>query len=235
MPKLPQIAIGYCRRTQVHGAFAESLLRLCAYDVTHWNILNFRVQPKFGGLYLNEGRNRLTTQILDQWGDEAEVFISLDTDHDPAPEDIMRLAALCTPERPVVSSLYYAVDGLGDQYRPSMLRRNAEGNLSSVWDFPSGELVEVDVVGMGGCAIRMDLLKQMRAHNGDHWFDFDTAENGRFMYEDEAFCARVQEFMGTKIYVHTGIVLGHFKEVRVAESKKRQASVRPEAQGKALA
>lgn len=224
--QLPQIAIGYIRGAQISGKFAESLLRTVVYDAATWNILQARVQPQFCAHYLNIGRNALTTLMCDQWAESCPVFVSLDTDHSFTPQQVMHLVSLVDPvTRPVVSGLYFACDGQGKQVRPVMLRRNVNGDLETMWDYPENQLVEVDVVGMGFCAISVPWLLRMREHNGDHWYDFDETVHGLFMPEDNAFCARIQEFLGGKIHVHTGIVVGHEKTVLLGAEHQKQKTL----------
>lgn len=227
--KLPQIALGYIRGHEVLGAWHESLLSTLLYDYETWNIIQGRVQPQHCAHYFNVGRNTLTRKMLNQWASECGVFVSLDCDHTFTPEQVMQLVAAVDPlERPIVSGLYYACDNMGEQVRPVILDRKENGQLESRWEFPANELVECDVVGMGFCAIAVPLLLEMRKHAGDKWFDFDETVHGDFMPEDNAFCDRAQNFLGAKVYVHTGIEVGHLKPWLVrGEHMKRMASARP--------
>lgn len=236
--ELPQIALGYIRGANVSGNFAESLLRTVVYDAATWNILRARVQPQFCAHYLNIGRNALMALMCDQWATECSVFVSLDTDHKFTPQQVMHLVSLVDPDtRPCVSGLYFACDGQGRQVRPVMLRRQANGDLDTMWEYPENELVEVDVVGMGFCAISVPWLVRMRELNGARWFDFDETVHGKFMPEDNAFCERLQAFLGGKIYVHTGIVVPHEKTVLLgAEHQKQKTLVtKPRAEAESAA
>lgn len=223
---LPQVAVGYIRGHQVAGRFMESLLTTMLWDSHTWNIIQGRIIPQHCAHYLNVGRNALAKRFCDQYASECEVFVSLDTDHGFNPADVAHIVSLVDPvTRPVVSGLYYACDDLGAQVRPIVLRRKADGSLDTVWEFAANDLVEVDVVGMGFCAIHRDVLLRIRELAGDHWFDFDETEAGDFMPEDNAFCRRVTEYLGHKIYVHTGIEIGHVKTFELTgKNKQRRAT-----------
>lgn len=222
-PTLPQLAIGYIRGHQVAGRFMESLLTTTLWDIGNWNVIQGRVLPQHCAHYLNVGRNALTKRFCDKFASEAEIFISLDTDHGFTPQQVMHLASLVDPvTRPVVSGLYYACDDLGEQVRPVALRRKKDGSLETVWDFPKDELVKVDVVGMGFCAIHRDVFLKIREFAGDRWFDFDETERGDFMPEDNAFCRRVTDFLGYEIYLHTGIEVSHVKTFELTGARERR-------------
>jgi hypothetical protein len=208
------------------GEFSESLLRTVLYDLETWGIIKGRVLPVVCSHYLNRGRNQLTQRYCDELAAHAEVFVSLDTDQVWVPPQVMHLVSLVDPvHSPIVSGTYWACDELGEQIRPVVLKRNSDATTSSVWDLPENTLMECDVVGMGFCAIHRDVLMNMRKVYGNRWYDFDETNAGKFMIEDDAFCARAQA-MGYKIHVHTGIDVGHIKpcELRAKHARKKEAT-----------
>jgi len=221
MNQLPQFELGYIRGGQVAGVFMESLATALIYDAQVWNVWRGRIVPVKCAHYLNVGRNQVVAQFCDRYAAECPVFVFADTDHKWTPPQLMRLVACCTPETPIVSALYWACDEEGQQVRPVLLRRQADESLVTDWEYPADAMFERDVVGMGLCAIRTDLLLGMGDQTGDRWFDFDHTRDGTFMPEDNAFCRRAQE-RGAKIYVHTGIRIGHLKEALFeSEDQKR--------------
>lgn len=223
--KLPQSVIGYIRGTMVHARFAESLLEALVYDLGFLNIFKSRVVSQFCSHYFNLGRNKLAARICDNYADECEVVVFVDTDHVFTPQQLLHLISLVDEEHPVVSGLYYAADDDGGQVRPIMLRRRADGTAETMWQFPRNDLVEVDVVGMGFCAMKMSVLTELRRELGDAWFDFSETSNGHFMIEDDAFCRRVQEYLAMPIFVHTGIVVGHLKACELDARHERRRVV----------
>lgn len=201
----------------------ESVIKALLYDMRMWKIIQGRVVPIHCPHYFNIGRNQLHRKFIEAFSHECKVFVSLDTDHAWTPEQLMELIAHVDPiDRPIVSGRYYACDDLGAQVRPVAMRRKPDGSLESVWDMPKDQLVEVDVVGMGFCAISTELLLGMSKHDDYHAFDFDMTGRGDFMPEDNAFCQRAQQLMGAKIYVHTGIDIGHIKPFELRAEHERQ-------------
>ena len=218
----PRACIGYMRGHNVSAAWAESLLAATMADMRGPKLVDGRIEGVMCAHYFNIGRNLLTKRLLDLWGHECDVFVSLDTDHDFTPDDVWRLINLVDPiTRPVVSGLYHACDLAGDQVRPVVIRRRGE-ELQTVWELPENDFVECDVIGEGFRAVHISVLRKIEAAIGPHWFDFNETEAKRFMPEDNAFCRRVQEIAGTKIYVHTGIDIGHEKMVRLRSKDRKQ-------------
>lgn len=219
----PTACLGYIRGHNVSGAWSESLLSAVIADVRGPRILDGRVEAVTCAHYLNVGRNILTKRLLEQYGHFCDVFVSLDTDHDFTPEQLWRLVSLVDPvHRPVVSGLYHACDLAGQQVRPVVIRRQGE-ELQTVWELPEDDFIECDVIGEGFRAVHISVLRKIEAAIGPRWFDFDaTAVNRDFMPEDNAFCRRVQEIAGAKIYVHTGLDIGHEKMVRLRAADRRR-------------
>jgi hypothetical protein len=202
-------AIGYIHPPFVVARFMRSVLELLAADAGVEKVFENRVIAVPSSPYLNLGRNQVAAAFLDRYPPEVEILLSLDTDQSFRPSQARRLIALVNDRRPLVSGLYYAqTENL--RY-PIVLRRSQiNDGFDIVGDFAENSLEEVDLVGMGFCAIHRSLLEQWRIAHGDTWFDFGKRPSGKFMAEDEAFCREVQQ-LGHKIYVHTGLVVGHYK------------------------
>jgi hypothetical protein len=223
---LPKIAVGYIRGHEVTGRFMECLLDLIWYDEDTWQVLGRRIVPVMCAHYLAVGRNELVKKMLRLVPEDVSVFVILDTDNTFKPAQIMELAAAVDPvERPVVSALYWACDNLGEQVRPLVLRRRADGELTVDWDYPADQLIEVDVVGMGATAVHRRVFQDLQTEIGERWFDFDESPKGNFMPEDNAFCRRVQEMLGAKIHLHTGIQVGHVKWFEIGKRDERRKLV----------
>jgi len=202
----------------------ESLLATTLWDEHNWKIIQGRIAAVQCAHYLNVGRNVIAKKFCDEFASECEIFVALDTDHSFTPQQVMHLVSLVDPiTSPVVSGLYYACDELGNQVRPVVLRRKSDGSLDTQWEIPPDCMIEVDVVGMGFCAIHRDVLLGIRNLAGDHWYDFDETDRGDFMPEDNAFCRRVKEYLGLPIHVHSGIEIGHVKTVEISGKDKRRA------------
>jgi len=74
--------------------------------------------------------------------------------------------------------------------------------------YPKDKLVECDAVGFGGVCIRGSLLKKM----GKGWFMSTTYQG-----EDLWFCYQAKKNHQARIFMHTGIKLGHLKDPDVID------------------
>lgn len=216
-PGYPDCAIGYIHRPEVTGNFNVSLLSLVAADLTlEKPVFAARVLDHLAPPYLNLARNALIAHLLEAFpAEQAQVFLLLDADHKFRADQAHQLVRLVHDvERPVVSALYFSWDP--DKYlaKPVLLK---EGK--TIWNYPASDLVEVDSCGMGFTAISRKWCEDWKAAHGPTWFDFrgTGAAGAGFAIEDRAFCERVRS-TGGKIYVHTGIKIGHDKLVEVNET-----------------
>ena len=168
--------------------------------------------------YLNLGRNAVIKQFLDEYPRDVRALLSLDSDNTFKPEQAYEVLSHLSPERPVVSGLYFAWNAEKFMPRPLIIQ-----NGKTLWDYPENSLEWSDSCGMGFCAIHRDWLEEWRAKHGDTWFDFrgtGKSSPGGFAIEDRAFCERVWQ-TGRKVHVHTGILIGHDKQVNVNEKLYR--------------
>lgn len=145
-----------------------------------------------------EARNRTVEAALQR---ECDSIFFVDYDVLIEPSALTRLAALGLP---VAGGLYYTKS---DPPEPVAL---VDGRPISGWE--SGDVVAVDVIGMGCTLLDVGFLKEM----GPPWFaTTDNAEmvNGEptrtRSTEDAYFCERVTRETDAKPCVDTGILCGH--------------------------
>lgn len=188
-----------------------------------------------GGPYLDQNRNL----VLEAWIESkstADVLIFVDSDVVPDLDSLIRLAASCQPERPVVAGVYHSI------------LPNSEGvldNLPVIYDWSHDhhghmrlmpvdpayvELCDpddpdrfriVDAAGTGLLAIHRRIVNDMADIYGAPmpWFDEhnvrppDNSPPVR-MGEDFAFCLRVRD-MGHRVYVDRSVHADHFKTTRI--------------------
>lgn len=219
MPSSPplQAALAYLHRAMVPSRFADSLVDLVACEAAlpaAERLIDGRILRKFSPPYPNLGRNELVRAFL-ELPREVDRLVFVDDDNTWEPWQLRALCELATPERPVVSALYFAYDDQRGNPRPILLRRTPGGGMGTTWTWDGG-LMEVDVVGMGCCAIHRSVLEAQRGC----WFDYATGPGGEFLIEDRAFCERVQQ-LGKPIFVHTGIESGHCKLATIGSRQYR--------------
>lgn len=213
---LPQCAIGYIHRPEVSAGFSLSMIQLVAGDMAMENpVFNGRILDHGAPPYLNLARNALVAQFLQEFPAEVEGLLMVDADNKWRAEQAYQLVGLLDHiERPVVGGLYFAWQAEKYMPRPLVLVKG-----KTLWNYPGSALVEVDSLGMGFTIISRKWLEAWRTEHGDTWFDFrgtGKASEGGFAIEDRAFCERVIS-TGAKVHVHTGIKIGHDKQVDVNE------------------
>jgi len=216
-------AICYLRRSSGPTKFGRCCLALAIADFSGRRLFEERWFDLGWPPYPNTGRNELWRQMQQALPPEVEVFVWLDDDMAYEPHEVYALVDCVDPhERPVVSALYFSRnEEERGRARPVILRRNEQGIMRAVWEYPPGELLEVDAVGMGLCAIHRRLVNQWQATHGDTWFDYiGTGKHspGGFSLEDSAWSKRVQE-MGGRLWLHTGIRPRHLKTVEIGETQ----------------
>ena len=172
------------------------------------------VQFELVGVPIVKARNDLTAAALKNpnvthllWIDSDMVF----------PADA--LERLLAYRLPVVGGLYY---GRLPPYKPIVLRNHgasmkyAPGAMGYVYDHPINKLMECDGTGGGFLLVERKVFEAAEMPAGAWWNP--VGEEG----EDVAFCRRAQA-AGHKIYVDTGLELGHIGEVEVTPQWGRRA------------
>ncbi|HLC79602.1 MAG TPA: hypothetical protein VJG83_04210 [archaeon] len=71
-------------------------------------------------------------------------------------------------------------------------------------------VMEVDAVGFGFCAMKMDLMRRLFDKYKPRPFDLRPLPDGSIITEDEVFCERAKE-LGYKIHLDSSIVVKHAK------------------------
>mgnify|MGYP001617290001 CR=1 FL=1 len=95
---------------------------------------------------------------------------------------------------------------------PMILEKKDNGEYGLIQDYSKGGIVEVDAVGSGCMMIKRAILETMPPP----WFEYRFDETGDMpIGNDFLFCQKAKE-LGYKIWVHTGIVSSHFREIDLA-------------------
>lgn len=71
-------------------------------------------------------------------------------------------------------------------------------------------VMEVDAIGFGFCAFRMDLMRRVFSKHKPRPFNLRQLGDGSLITEDQVFCERAKE-LGVKIWLDTSIVVRHAK------------------------
>ena len=163
------------------------------------------------GKPVDKARNEITAAALKM--PDVTHLLWIDADMIFKPDSFARLLSY---KLPVVGGLYY---GRRAPWFPIILRNHAkDAKLTSnscgyIYDHPINKVIEVDGTGGGFLLTAREVYEGMK--QGEWW----TEANGES--EDISFCRRVQN-AGHRIYVDTGLELGHFGEIEVYPSWGRK-------------
>ena len=160
-------------------------------------------------------RNNLVREFLLT---DAAWFLGIDTDQYWHPDDLKRLIDAADPvKRPVIGGLVFADQG--GQLFPTLYKEGDESNFHVALAYPRDSIVEVDGTGAAFLMVHRRVIERMaQKYPEPHpWFQ-ETVVNGVDRGEDLTFCTRVRE-LGYKIYVHTGVKVGHVKTRYLTEKE----------------
>lgn len=170
----------------------------------------------FSGPKIDSARNNLFKEWMK---DRTEYLLMLDTDMVP-PRDIVK--RLMAHKKDIVGGLCFS-GGMGSMVRPTLhvVRENSEGKpyMDILWDYPRGELVQVDGTGAAAMLIHRNVAEGvLMARGEDHmmpWFAHGM-HNGVEIGEDIAFCLTAAK-CGFETWVDTSVVVPHIKTTSVDE------------------
>lgn len=204
-----------------------SVVALCMpiADQLHYRTLNsimgaFSGTPREVGLQwfgrtdapVDVARNVLVEGILKEHP-QVTHFMWVDDDMVFAPDAIAKLLAR---DLPIVGGLCH---NRRHPYQPILMRR-VDGSIgySYVYDWPEGELVEVDATGAAFLLVKREVFEKLAATLPKEEQPFTMDKNGG---EDVRFCERAKD-AGFSIFVDTSVSVGHVGEVVVDDAFARR-------------
>lgn len=179
----------------------------------HFGGLN---EQSVSGPLLVQQRNRLVESFLEEA--DLDWLWMLDNDITFPPDALAELLRVADPvERPIVGGLYCSWDPVTRRALPVAYLEADDGLWAPIMRWPAGSVVRVGAVGTGALLVHRRVFEVMaEAGYGPEfpWFAFGL--NGVFggAGEDLEFCRRAGE-CGFPVHVHTGVPLGHLKEIEV--------------------
>ena len=191
--------------------------------------------PEHHGILLNKNfpisisRDNMVQSALDQ---NASDIIFIDSDTVPPPDGITRLVSYNTD---IISGLYYAKkhyikDGLVLPAAWLRVKDDSEDNQYAHVDPKANKgIVQVDVVGMGFCRIKVDtIFKKIKrpwfVWGKDGWVDGKPLPPSQQISEDFWLCERIKNELGLPIYVDMSIKCAHCFDGVITEEGKVELS-----------
>ena len=161
--------------------------------------------------YIVENRNSIARKVLEVEGKspvKPDYALWLDSDMVFSAWQIASLIKRLEEGNEIVSGLYY--NFFKGEEKPLAMRKEG-GRYGLIEESElKGNLVEVDAVGFGFVAMKVEVLKRLAGKYGKRVFDMRYLEDGSLIGEDMVFCERAKE-AGYKIMLDPSIVVKHIK------------------------
>lgn len=214
-PSKPAASIAVLHADQVGAEFAFSLLAMVEHSREQiGTVLHVRSGPN-----LASKRNEITAQYLmtrpEPW------LLMIDTDMVMAPTALQRLLGVAHRQtHPIVGGLCFAQQGPDGAPEPTMYElvphADGAGTFARYTTWPEDDLLEVGATGAAFLLVHRYVFERIargwapgKVDRVWPWFR-ETTMGSRAMGEDMTFCLRARS-AGYKIWVHTGVQLGHMK------------------------
>lgn len=209
------VAIAYCRPEDVDGAFADALMLLLLWDSKHDRRVDATIGVE-GGARVHLARNEIVRRFLAKTS--CEWLMWFDADMVPPADCIDRLLEVADPEeKPIVGALCFAGGKLTIKPTIYEFKQDENGDLTSdCWlQYPANSLVECHGTGSACVLIHRSVFEAIEAEpsfglSPHPWYQ-DQIICGQDWSEDLVFCLRAKT-VGKKIWVHTGVQVGHRKK-----------------------
>jgi len=181
---------------------------------------------------IHEARN----QVVDHFAalpQQPEWLLMIDADMTFEPDLIYKMLAVADPVRvPILGALCFGGGRVHEPF-PTIYRLTEETvdersyySLDKVYDYPRDALVSVGATGAACLLVHRQVFATMKTAYGtlldgqpnpSPWFaEGITGLKGEGWGEDTVFCLRAQS-LRIPVHVHTGIKVGHVKEVIIDE------------------
>lgn len=226
------VVLAWLHPGTVRGEFMDSVMGLLLHDAVNGRHV---IGPTGGFMALRSGPRvaEARSQIVDAFlGHDAyaaaDWLLMLDSDMTFGGDLVERLLAVAhRDERPIVGGLCFA-GAVGRGIWPTLyVATNTEGEMDRIVDYPRDALVKVDATGAACLLVHRSVFTKMRqvygrkadgSNNPYPWFQEGvTNSTGGCYGEDIVFCLRAGT-VGCPTHVHTGIRIGHVKDVELTEA-----------------
>lgn len=190
----------------VDFGFFKSFTSTIADVLYSWNSAIFTVSSP----YIQENRNELARKALmfeEKSGMKFDYVLWLDTDMVYAFPQIQKLISHLENGHDFVSGLYF--NPHENAIKP-VAYVFADGKYNWLEEKDLKEVMEVDAVGFGFCAMKANVLREVFVKHKPRPFDLQYRQDGGMEGEDQVFCRRAKE-LGHKIILDTKLIIKHAK------------------------
>jgi len=156
-------------------------------------------------------RNNIINLALEN---KSDYLLFLDSDMVPTPDMIQRLLS---HKKEVVGALAFS-----RSYPHDPITMRLWNDKEYYRSIPNGELMDVDATGGACLLIDMKVFKKIEYP----WFDFSVYQGEKTAYsEDVIFCRKLKN-AGFKIFIDTGLSVGHISDRIITQADYREPTVR---------
>lgn len=221
------VCVGYISGPITETNFTNALVRLVVHDSRNGKHLHGGSDPilanQVGPGVIDIGRNFIVEAFLKT---DADWLLFLDTDMVFPQNTIDRLlASAATADAKVISGLCftYAMDAVYPTMYYERIGVDGHPIVGRAEEIPVDKVVEVHATGAACLMIHREVCEKMHealGHTARPWFAMGVDERGYPIGEDWTFCTRARQ-IGYKIFVDTGLEIGHIKHTVVGGYEHR--------------
>lgn len=233
------VALSWVRGREVHGAFLDAMLDITSPDSESFKHVAGYVRLA-SGPRIAEARSQVVDEYLLSTNPAiaaSDWLLMIDTDMVPPADLLARMLEIADPEQvPILGTLCFA-GGYSRCYPTLYWDVTKDGvwqGLERRETYPKDQLVKVGATGCGCILIHRGVLRALAQpwpngfgtlqdgrKNPYPWFSEGlVGAKGEPYGEDIAFCRRCA-VKGIPVHVHTGIQVGHMKDVELNEDYYR--------------
>lgn len=216
-PVASRVCLGWVDGGMLHADFVDSLLNITA---AAGPLIGDRVRVA-SGCNISKARNELVRAFLDKTSNEW--LWMLDTDLVLPVDALQQLLDVADPvQRPIVSGLYYAMEGWDTLppgmigLRPLIFDIHPEHVFTSRREFRHGDVLQVGGVPTGCLLVHRSVYERLDNQGQWPWF-YEQVIQDRWVSEDLTFCLRAAA-AGIPVHIHTGVDCQHIKPTRLSSA-----------------
>lgn len=218
-PVASRVCLGWVDGGMVHAEFVDSILAMTGTRVGQ--LIGSRVRVA-SGCNISKARNELVRAFLD--GTDDEWLWMLDTDLVLPIDALQQLLAAADPlERPIVSGLYYAMEGWGETLPPGMIGLrplifdlHPELVFTTRRAFRHGDVLQVGGAPTGCLLVHRSVYEKLDNQGPYPWF-YEQVLMDKWVSEDLTFCLRANA-AGIPVHIATGVMCQHIKPTRLSSA-----------------
>lgn len=227
------VVIGYVHPSEVNAVFSRCLINMLMEDrkgdMIIGGVIDVSSGPRIASARNQVVRRFMSMGVRDESSGEwitPEWLLMLDADMTFDVDLARRLLDFAdAKERPILGGLCFGGGKSGVVFPTLYLTNKPEPNrqvVETVWNYPKDALCQVDATGAACLLIHRSVFEKMATKYAEPYPWFAESAHGQMEFgEDWTFCVRAA-MCDFPVFVHTGIKVGHMKEMLIDEQMFEQ-------------